>query len=284
MKRAFTLIELLVVVTIIVILLAVLTPAVQKAIEAAEKAVCLAHMHSIGQGCQIYAAENKRVLPPSEFANPGGGANLRAWSYDLRATQDGNVFDNVVGDPMGLGYLPAAGLLPTTQLGKVMHCPSFDNTGGSGAMSDVVISNAIPSLSSVGATWWADEVYPKSGPTGYRVIAGYHYRGASYFWGSGVMKSQKVGSQDVLAVDPFDSRFSGNLNAGGGFGHAEGYNRVFADGHGGWLPDPKRILETEHQVRVGAFDGRNGNTGYGNEHKDEIAWRALAKSEGMSTQ
>ena len=61
-QSAFTLIELLVVVTIIVVLLALLTPALDKAIEQAQRAVCGANQKLISSSCVMYALENKKFL------------------------------------------------------------------------------------------------------------------------------------------------------------------------------------------------------------------------------
>ena len=61
-NTAFTLIELLVVVTIIVVLLALLTPALDTAIEQANIAVCGSHLKGIGQASVTYALENKKVF------------------------------------------------------------------------------------------------------------------------------------------------------------------------------------------------------------------------------
>ena len=61
-RSGFTLVELLVVVTIIVILLALMAPALDKAVEAAQRAKCAANMHSIATGAVTYAILNKRVL------------------------------------------------------------------------------------------------------------------------------------------------------------------------------------------------------------------------------
>jgi prepilin-type N-terminal cleavage/methylation domain-containing protein len=58
--NGFTLIELLVVVTIIVVLLALLTPALDRAIEAAERAVCGSQLDLFGTAVPQYAMDNKR--------------------------------------------------------------------------------------------------------------------------------------------------------------------------------------------------------------------------------
>ena len=61
--RAFTLVELLVVITIIVILLTMLTPAVDKAMEMAKRAVCGTNLRNWGTAHGLYYADNKRQLP-----------------------------------------------------------------------------------------------------------------------------------------------------------------------------------------------------------------------------
>ena len=59
---AFTLIELLVVVTIIVVLLAMLTPSLESAVLAAQKAKCASNLHSIHLGTNQYAMSNQGEL------------------------------------------------------------------------------------------------------------------------------------------------------------------------------------------------------------------------------
>jgi prepilin-type N-terminal cleavage/methylation domain-containing protein/prepilin-type processing-associated H-X9-DG protein len=57
-RNAFTLIELLVVIAIIGLLLAVILPSLKKAKDVAKRAVCLAHLHSLGVSWVTYADEN----------------------------------------------------------------------------------------------------------------------------------------------------------------------------------------------------------------------------------
>jgi prepilin-type N-terminal cleavage/methylation domain-containing protein len=56
--RAFTLIELLVVIAIIALLLSILLPALEKIKESGKRAVCLAHLHALGQAWVVYTEQN----------------------------------------------------------------------------------------------------------------------------------------------------------------------------------------------------------------------------------
>src|ERR1041385_6146027 len=62
-RSGFTLIELLVVITIIVVLLAMLTPALDKALYAAELVRCGGNLHATGSGVLSYAFANRRFYP-----------------------------------------------------------------------------------------------------------------------------------------------------------------------------------------------------------------------------
>jgi prepilin-type N-terminal cleavage/methylation domain-containing protein len=62
-RRAFTLVELLVVVTIVVILLAPLTPALDRAMSAAEAARCGANLKGAGMALHLYLHDHRRTYP-----------------------------------------------------------------------------------------------------------------------------------------------------------------------------------------------------------------------------
>ena len=69
--KGFTLIELLVVISIIALLIAILLPALARAKELANRAVCSANVRSLVQSMVIYAQSNKSVFP----CTPGNTSN-----------------------------------------------------------------------------------------------------------------------------------------------------------------------------------------------------------------
>ncbi|HVT88257.1 MAG TPA: type II secretion system protein [Tepidisphaeraceae bacterium] len=66
-KHAFTLVELLVVIGIIGVLVAILLPSLNRARESANAIKCAANLRSIGQALNVYSAQYKGVLPPSNY-------------------------------------------------------------------------------------------------------------------------------------------------------------------------------------------------------------------------
>jgi len=82
-RGAFTLIELLVVIAIIAILAAMLLPALSNAKEKARRANCVSNLRQIGLGLQMYADDNKALLPEKSTADPSAGSALWDLSQNM---------------------------------------------------------------------------------------------------------------------------------------------------------------------------------------------------------
>ncbi len=88
-RRAFTLIELLVVISIIAILISILLPALAKARELANRAVCMANIRGVIQSMLTYAQTNGGVFPctaGSSWGLAGGTPGAYAWDQDTTYT------------------------------------------------------------------------------------------------------------------------------------------------------------------------------------------------------
>ena len=98
MKKAFTLIELLVVIAIIAILAAMLMPALTKAREEAQKAVCSANVHNLGLGWAMFR---------KDFDGAWSRERCQGWSLNPES----------IADIGGLGYIKDQ---------DAYSCPSLD--------------------------------------------------------------------------------------------------------------------------------------------------------------
>jgi prepilin-type N-terminal cleavage/methylation domain-containing protein len=113
--RAFTLVELLVVVSLIVVLLALLTPALDQAIEQAERVVCASNLHAHHGGLASYAFDHRRKL--LKTARHYG--HLRPYANVPYVYQD-----IYYGDWSLEGMKPYVGGIGAQTVGGVWICPS----------------------------------------------------------------------------------------------------------------------------------------------------------------
>ena len=102
--KGFTLIELLVVVAIIALLVAILVPAVQRAREEANRAVCMTNVRAMDQCAVLYSASHGDMYPIGDTVGDGTGDPDEGASFQLMVDED---------------------LLPL----KSLICPSVGGTG-----------------------------------------------------------------------------------------------------------------------------------------------------------
>jgi prepilin-type N-terminal cleavage/methylation domain-containing protein/prepilin-type processing-associated H-X9-DG protein len=85
-SKGFTLVELLVVIGIIALLISILLPSLNKARQAANATACLSNLRQSGIALQMYANENKGVLPDCVMYWNKRHAGLATYQYGTRST------------------------------------------------------------------------------------------------------------------------------------------------------------------------------------------------------
>ncbi|RKY06691.1 MAG: hypothetical protein DRP66_08305 [Planctomycetota bacterium] len=133
-EKAFTLIELLVVIAIIALLLSVLLPSLKKVRDLGKRAVCLAHLHSLGISWVIYADENDGRITNAKTAriHEIGSSNPRQFwmdwdplNYHDEPTWVGWWDDGPADDEEAqMACLELGSLYPYNETTKVYRCPA----------------------------------------------------------------------------------------------------------------------------------------------------------------
>ena len=146
-NRGFTLIELLVVISIIAILVSILLPALAKARELANRAVCMANIRGIIQSMITYGQSNNGVLPVGVMTTPG-------WSVYSNPPMSGYPGYEYHTPPTAMSivqgwYIKADNVVPTGGIWCMVLqgytspasfiCPSDAIGGGAGASAEYEI-------------------------------------------------------------------------------------------------------------------------------------------------
>ncbi len=133
-REAFTLIELLVVIAIIAILMAILMPALKRAREQGQRAVCLNHLKTLTLGWSMYADDNDdRLVNGEAYWNPTGApeapvpgagphAGERFWVGNDCASGFGQGEQRPL--EIQLAAIRAGALFPYCKAEKVYRCPT----------------------------------------------------------------------------------------------------------------------------------------------------------------
>ena len=113
-KKGFTLIELLVVIAIIAILASLLLPSLQRAKEAARRAVCAGHLSQLGRAFAIYLQEYGGYVPPVGGVVQFGWGEGQSWMDKLYPFLS----------PGSLGKGPSYPKSADSEATAVFRCPS----------------------------------------------------------------------------------------------------------------------------------------------------------------
>lgn len=134
-KKGFTLIELLVVIAIIALLLAILMPSLKKAQSVAKRAVCLAHLHSLGLSWVLYANGNDNLIPNAKTARiTETSSNPRRFRMNLSGYHTEPTWVGWFDEPQVSGKfivdkeareacIELGSLFPYTEAIKIYRCP-----------------------------------------------------------------------------------------------------------------------------------------------------------------
>lgn len=217
-RRAFTLVELLVVIGIIAVLISMLLPALSRARESANRAVCASNLRQIGIACRMYANEHLGWFP-GHYHIPNAAANAgnvqQNYSFPTLISDDQNEYNNL--DPnnkdpnpgstrwqtflsygttektwicpsatRGIGYFPEATAPPAW--GPVVW-PSYMYIGG------MTTANVGKSILHVSAT------PGYAGPTYWTSVSGYNSSGTWYSPLPAVTDREQDPASHVLAAD-----------------------------------------------------------------------------------
>ena len=263
MRKAFTLIELLVVVTIIVMLLALLAPALDSAMEQAQRAVCAANLRATAAGLSEYGVNMRRNYPDGQPAYRSKASVM--YSVDGRQAQtdgmgiavvwtvlpDYDTYDGYLGHGI-LGHLKYVDP-------RAFYCPSmtipwmkYDNATGPGHMDLAGKTNVQTKTGG-----WPASNDPRGDEYTF-IYTAYHYRASfdgpadldrfpgrpALPWRSASMR--KDSGQEPILADVFAEPGPNNTGRHVDHHHRVGYNVARLDASVVFTADPRREVFRAH--------------------------------------
>ena len=260
-SRAFSLVELLVVITIIVVLLALLTPAMDQAIQRAELTVCAARHKGLVQIFHNYATEFRRKFPSGK-RNNDGYEHLPFVNYGLVDYVAKNAGNNKQAATSGTVW----GVVP-----EMLTDPSFADSFGyrHDSLGYVVGYLYLAGRPAIGAANNGTNGYPDwDSPIGLSALGSGEMTVCWNSWTLGISPVQgiAVGQWSVSAHAEGGGPLGSEPPNGGHFYHAGsgkdvrllgamGGNIGFADGSAGW----RRVEEMHERISASLNGEQNRN-------------------------
>lgn len=259
-RRAFTLVELLVVVAIIALLLGILLPALGRAREIANRAVCGANVNGMYKAMYTYSVTNGDKFPIRGNTTLGSG-NVVGFSF---ASRNATTYTNGVA---GLSNSATASLWILVRDGSVSPkgfiCPSSGDTKDPMTDSSDVAA-------SVDETW----DFKARANLSYSMINMYHSTStggsSASYWGSNVpgewvlVADNNDGPVDATATTAHQNEKASNPTStviqqqenSSNHAQGEGQNLLYGDGHASFVNDPFQGPSSDN-----VFAGASNTTG-----------------------
>ncbi len=242
----FTLIELLVVIAIIALLLSIVTPALRKAKEHAQRVICGSNSRQTAIGLITYAQNNDGRL--IEITNDQGNPNNPlAWHSVIAYSPNNMISGTSTPRPMHLAVLYDLGLIGDP---GIFYCPSQPRT------SDYPIPYYYDFYTDNGTRQWGSFFPQIPGMSGHLFV-----RTSYNYWTYDQTRLNRIGSHRPFLVDNLQHWKVIPHRRGNNLSHPPlGVTAVYPDGHAAFVTDSGNyVFDPDIWQPDAAFDNGPGN-------------------------